>query len=280
MWETAFAFGGWRRRLEQELQDRFGAALMQFWVLMAVRSHPERSFSIRELASLLELKYTSIADCVGALKRRGAVLKQVDDIDLRLTHVHVTAHGVELYRQWEEALKAAACTAFELLGYERGRRLSYDLYNMVEKFGKAPGSRGEADNAGIFVIACTQLDMEFQRLCTNAVLTQRQAELLLLLHDRHSVRPGDAARLLAKSASDVSKTSSQLGGAHLVRRRVPDGQRREARLELTPSGAARAEDLDAAMRGQLRHDFGDDADEQEFLDSVAHDLAEVLRNDD
>lgn len=254
---TEVLFAAWIRTASNELRRHEGATLNQFWVLLIASEHG--SVSTSAMAELLELNYTTIAECVGSLERLGAVTKSVDENDRRAFPVHLTAAGRKLFDTLDLCLARTATKALApLTGQAKieAMRMFHQLCERVDKPRRA-GNLIRGDSA--FLIACRQCAMVFANLCGGQVLTPLQGRIMLALGCQNVAGVKQLRQALFQDAPTLSRALKKLEGLGYIRK-TPGSTKRETNVALTISGKLCAAALAQATIENLESLLGSDFD--------------------
>lgn len=112
------------------------------------------------------------------------------------------------------------------------------------------------------------------RLCEGGYgITRREWGLLLMLAQYPGTPPAELARRLGLDRARTSRAITSLLAKKLIRRDAVPGDRRQARLSLTPAGQAVHDDLFPQIKA-LNQDLlaGLDANAVQMLDGALHDM--------
>lgn len=251
-WEVAATFLGWHRETERTLRDRCATTITQFWVLLIADDHGPAS--IRYTVDLLDLNYTTVAECVATLEGKGALEKQRSDDDRRVVNLSITPKGRELLLAWDVCLVDLAKATWSDFDDQSRLRAFRSFYRMEERLGKVRmlGDMVRGDTS--FIIACAQTALDFSEISRNLLVTPSQAVMLMRLHEEGPARPKDLALAMAESASDVSKLLAQARKKGLAT--LEEGNtKREVVADLTEEGRAKAAALESAAETMFEKHF-------------------------
>lgn len=253
---TEVIFDAWTRVASNELRRHEGATLNQFWVLLIASEHG--SVPISTMVELLELNYTTIAECVGSLERLGAVTKTVDENDRRTFPVHLTNSGRKLFETLDLCLARTAKKALTpLTGQAKieAMRMFHQLCERVDK-PRRVGNLIRGDSA--FLIACQQCAMVFSKLCGKQVLTPLQGRIMLALGCEGVAGVKQLRQALFQDAPTLSRSLKKLESLGYIRK-TPGNTKRETNVALTTSGklcaGALAQETVEALESLLGSDF-------------------------
>lgn len=284
-WELVCSVMGWRRAMDAALRSRFSTTLLQQWILLMM--HSKQGYTISSAAERLQINYTTVAEAVAGLERRGRVSKAVDPNDRRQVVLELTPAGAEHFGELDRELLSHAAGVWSrfpkadrrralglfhelLLGVGKGRRSS-NLFGAAA--GRVPADCVRGDSA--FVNACAQLSMEFRWMCEKESCSTHQMKTLLLLEGEGCLRPKSIAYKLALRPSDVSKLLTKMERAGLVE--IGRGaSRREHEVALAPLGCAKALVLKAQLEELCCARFPA-LEDRAFMAGVFSRLVELLR---
>lgn len=270
--ENAIAFelmsDAWLRIFSHTLREK-DATLNQYWTLLIILKHED--FAIADTVSLLELNYTTIAECINRLEEQGALTKRVDDNDLRHSVLQITKSGQQLFNDLDRLLAQTARKALDsLLGSQRidAMRMFYGVCSRVRKT-RMMGNFVRGDSA--FIITCAQTSMNFASLCLSHGITSFQGQLMLLIGQEGSADIKYLRGKLLQDASTVSRAVNKLAQRDYLTK-LPGANKREARLTLTPRGLSLASSLAEQTVYLIEQLFGDD-----FLSEIYCQTIDALR---
>lgn len=270
-------FDAWTRAASNELRRHEGATLNQFWVLLIASDHG--SISISAMVELLELNYTTIAECVGSLERLGAVAKTVDENDRRAFSVCLTDKGHKLFDALDLCLARTAKKALApLTGHAKIEAMGmfHQLCERVDKPRRA-GNLIRGDSA--FLIACKQCVMVFSNLCKKHVLTPLQGRIVLVLGCQGTLGIKRLRQMLFQDAPTLSRALKKLESLGYIRK-TPGNTKRETNVALTTSGKLCAGALAQETVETLESLLGSDFDGALFAHTLECLYASLVDNHD
>lgn len=249
------ALSGWYAAASSHLREQHSSTLMQYWVLIILQTHG--AMSISSLQHLLDVNYTTVAECTASLEKRGLVLKHLSDEDQRCQIAEITPKGTIELDALDKSMYAFSHAAWRNVPKKERERALKLLSKSCEHMNKSRTTRGgliRGDSA--FIVSCTQFSIDLQRGCNKIPTSPRQAKLLLLLsHNREGMRVTDMARVLAKRTSEISKPLAKMEREGLIEREA-GASKRERIVRLSDAGYARASAVEQAVRLIFENRFG------------------------
>lgn len=264
--DAAFVLDRWMTITANHLRADQDATINQFWMLLLASERP--AISIARAAGILELNYTTIAECAAQLVVAGALEKTSSEDDGRQALITTTAAGERLIGVLDQSLIATAKDALSLLDGERrvqGLRLFFDACTRLGKK-RMMGNLVRGDS--VFVITCQQTAIEFGHLCKRHLVNSLQGHTLMTVGKSGGASMGELRRHLLLDAPSLSRTISRLVDRGLANRDV-GASRREANVTLTASGLQCASMLTEETEGLLRRLFGDDYGTSAYHQTIA-----------
>lgn len=266
--EFAFLADAWLRFLSHALREK-NATLNQYWTLLITL---ERSgITIADMVSLLELNYTTIAECVGRLEVQGALTKTINENDHRCSVLRITSAGQQLFNELDKRLTQTVRKALDpLLGFQRieTMRMFHSLCSRVGKT-RMMGNLVRGDSA--FTITCAQTSMNFNSLCLNHGITPFQGHLILFVGQRDDTAVKYIRKRLLQDASTLSRTLNKLTQLEYIAR-TPGDNKREIKVILTPKGLSCASLLAEETTLLMKRLFAED-----FLSDIYYQAIDALR---
>lgn len=274
-WECMAALLGWYREADWTLKENFSITLTRFWTLLAMENH--QGMSVKQLASLLDLKYTTIAECVSALEHKQAIEKKKGDDDRRTVRVSITNSGKNLLHTWDLCLIELMHEVWGDLDSEYRRKAFYFFYRIGERHSKTRKLSNKIRGDTAFIIACGQITNDYQKICESQLVTPTQAIMLMALNDQGGARPKDIAHLMIEHPYDISKLLSKVKTKELIT--LEEGSSgREVFVRLNEQGYDRAQILESAAFELLEAYLETDPDERTFLADIVKYLTKKRRN--
>jgi len=81
-------------RYSEEVTRRHGLTPLQYQLLLQIKGYPGREYAtVTELAERLQAKHHGVVSLITRCEQGGLVERRVDDADLRVVWVHLTAKG-------------------------------------------------------------------------------------------------------------------------------------------------------------------------------------------
>lgn len=264
--DAEMVFDRWLGRAVGALRSAQGATLNQFWILLLISER--QPISITSMNGLLELNYTTVAECAGQLQRMGALAKSGNDDDRRESLLTMTVAGEQLMEELDRELIAVAKQALSpLTGTTRIQAMQL-FHNVCIRLDKKRMSGNLVRGDGAFLIVCQQTAMNFAAICKRNIVTALQGHLLLAI-GRHEVLAEKTARdLLYCDAPTLSRTIAKMEAAGLIARE-PGATKREKQLRLTPIGLQCASLIAVETEEMLRQLFADDYAADIYRQTVA-----------
>lgn len=275
-WEFIAMLQGWQQQAERLLKDQHDTTTMQFWVLSVPEKHGR--VSIRFTSSILDQKYTTVAEAVASLERKGAIEKHVIEDDRRVTLVSISEEGARLFRLWDATLVSLVCRAWDDFDDNERKQSLHPFYLMGKRLEKVRVFDGMVRGDTAFLIACAQISGDFQRISEEIPLSPAQAVLLALLREQGPSQPKTIARLLAKPPSAVSRLFREIVKRNLVLLSAGPSKR-EVTVSLTDKGNDLSEQIEKQMNDLLENRFGNDPTTMHSLRHTAFRLMERLRQE-
>lgn len=274
--DASIALTGWEDRAVAYLRREHGATLLQFWVLLILRRRG--ALGICDMQRLLELNYTTVAECVGSLERAGFLVKREDPEDARRLSVELTPAGSERFIELDAGLLRFSSAVWEEHPEPRRKMALFALYRACEQLGKVRlvGNLARGDTA--YLAFCAQFAMQFQWACDEVSIPAGQAVALMLLgRSPEGVRVGEIAAVLGRKPCDVSKMLSQMERRGLVSKRRGECLR-ERMVRATDLGMERCAQVESAAASILDQHFGDVEDVAPLAEALSQ-LADQYRKD-
>lgn len=274
-WEYAVAMRSWSHLADRVLKDTHGVTITQFWVLLMLEETD--GLNIVQMVEQLELGYTTVAECVYALERRGLLAKSREgEGDRRLVSRSLTPAGLDLFRACDKSLANVAREALD--GFDDPtRRQSFQLfYLMMRDMGKTRWLRGMVRGDTAFIVACVQVSYDFQAVCRKFGLSPLQGMALLVVREAGEVAPKQVADMLLESPSNISKAFSRLKAVRLSAS-YEGASKREVRECLTDEGVRVAHQIEEQTSAFLERRFGEGYRDNPVLCQVVRSLIDKRR---
>lgn len=274
-WEPIVAFSRWRQRAELLLEKHAHTTLLQFWILLSL--HANKAMGVKQIAHMLELKYTTVTEAVVKLEKQQFITKTNDENDRRATLVSITQHGFEEFASWDKILIDAAVDAWRDFPKDKRRRAFFLFWQLGESAQKVryDGEIVRGDTA--FFIACEQIWSKYKKTCESMRVSSEQGLLLLLLACRGELQPKEIAKLLIKQACDVSKLLHSTEELGFIEIRT-GATKRELVVSINEQGLRIAGELDHLVSVILSQHFGEEEAEKQLVRQIGQYLTRQLRN--
>lgn len=267
------ALTGWYAAASSHLREKCSSTLMQYWVLLILQTQGAKS--IRDLQRLLDVNYTTVAECAATIEARGLVLKQPSEEDLRCLIVEITPKGIAEFEQLDKEMHTFSHTAWQNVP-DSERRPALKLFcESCGHMGKLRASGGLVRGDSAFLVLCTQFTFDMQRACSEIPLPLSQAKVLMLLSRRDKgMKCKGIAHALAEKTCEVSKLLSKIEAKRLITRET-GSNKREKIIFLTDCGREKATAVELAAQIVFEKHFGWIADKNPLFEAVKS-LAEAL----
>lgn len=272
--DAEMIFDRWLSQAVGALRVARGATLNQFWILLLMSERP--TMSITAMTELLELNYTTVAECAGQLQRMGALTKSCNDDDRRESLLTLTASGEQLMGELDRELIAVAKRALSSLTGSTRIQAMQLFHNACIRLDKKRMVGNLVRGDGAFLIICQQTAMSFAAICKKNIVTALQGHLLLAIGRHDTLAEKTVRELLYCDAPTLSRTIAKMEAAGLITRE-PGATKREKRLRLTPIGLQCASLIAIDTEEMLQQLFGDDYATDTYLQTIAA-LRLSLRN--
>lgn len=253
--DAEMVFDRWLSQAVGALRNTRGATLNQFWILLLISER--RVVSITSMNELLELNYTTVAECAGQLQRMGALAKSSNDDDRRESLLTMTPAGELLMEELDRELIAVAKRALSPLAGTTRIQAMQLFHNVCIRLDKKRMIGNLVRGDGAFLIVCQQTAMNFAAICRKNVVTSLQGHLLLALGRHDALAEKTARKLLYCDAPTLSRTIAKMEAGGLIVRE-PGATKREKQLRLTSLGLQCASLIAVETEEMLRQLFADD----------------------
>lgn len=274
-WEIITTLLGWQREAERALKEGCSTTLTQFWVLIVLNIHG--ALSAKQVANILELRYTTIAECIVTLEQKGAVVKTRCEDDRRVVTVSITKRGLELFYLWDNCLIDLARRAWGDFDKESRENAFHSFYRMGKKIGKMRWLNDKVRGDTAFLITCSQITSNFQEISETLLVSSPQAILLMLLEEQGTIQPKDVAFLMAKQPSEISKLLTEAKEKGLAE--LKEGNtKREVLIRLTKNGYEKATAIESESKILLEKLFDKGEGDMDFLMYTSKHLLSKLQS--
>ncbi|MEC4294648.1 MarR family winged helix-turn-helix transcriptional regulator [Adlercreutzia shanghongiae] len=219
-------------------------------------------------ANILELNYTTIAECTAQLVSVGALEKTKSEDDSRCALITTTKAGEHLMDTLDRCLVSVAKDALAPLEGERrvqGLRLFYEV---CVRLGKKRMAGNLVRGDSVFIITCQQIAVEFGHLCRQYRLNEIQGHTLLAIGQSECASMKALRKKLCLDAPTLSRAVSRLVERGFAKR-VEGASRRETNVALTASGLQCASSLAEETDSMLARLFADDYGSAVFRRTVS-----------
>jgi DNA-binding MarR family transcriptional regulator len=260
----------WLLQASNYVRAHYRCSLYHFWILLLLSEH--QPIALKDMARLIELNYTTVAEGVDDLVEEGFIVKSEDEHDGRSTILNLTAAGVTLLREIDRDLMEVARRAFTSLAGQARLQAMELFYKASHRFDKKRMVDNLARADSCFLITCQECTLRFASICKQNLTTAQQGHLLLAIGRQGRPLSSKEARfMLGYDAATLSRLISKCESQGLIAREQ-GATKREVSLSLTSSGLQCASLIASASNKVLDFLFGDD-----YLSNTYHQTMNALR---
>lgn len=267
------AFSGWHAAASSHLREHHSSTLMQYWVLLILQTHG--AMSIRAMQRMLDVNYTTVAECVSTVESRGWAVKRPSEEDMRQLIVEITAQGSAEFETLDKSMYDFSLAAWKDVPASQRKRALRLFSGSCELMSKSRITQGFIRGDSAFLVSCVQFVIDLQRACSEIPVPSSQAKLLMLLsRNEDGMRGKDIAHALSERPYEVSKALTKMESKRLVVRMTGESGR-EKIARLTELGRKKASAVECEVQGIVERRFGWIEDNALFFD-VLERLAAAL----
>ena len=264
--ETALIFDQWMRAIAASLRDEGAGSINQFWILLLASERPR--IPVGAAADVLELNYTTTAECAAQLAQAGTIAKTTSEDDGRRSLISLTATGTQRIAAFDQSLMGIAKIALDPLEGEGRIRAMHLLFSACKRRGKKRMMGNLVRGDSTFIMTCQQISIEFGRLCKRQGVSSIQAHAPVHVAQRESISAKELRGHLCLDAPTLSRTLTALADRGLISRQA-GASRREVEATPTAIGMQYASLIAEETDALLANLFGDDYGSPAHLQTVA-----------
>lgn len=267
---------GWENQLKSMLKTNFQITLNEWYILLTLNDSGE--MSVKELSDTLEINYSTIADSAATLEGKRYISKKRDGLDLRVIRLSITKEGTRFFAKSDNAILQLAVGMWGAFKRTERNSLLHAYCEILAPIGKIrmheqTTVRGDTLAFIMFTEAATNI----KRIMKSADIPCLSARLMVLAKTQNTIRPKDAASMLAVTPAEISKSIGVLEKAGYAERNN-EKFKRETNVSLTARGLQKCKTLEDNLYEYFNSNLAASTISRETFIALTDKLAKALKD--